>query len=80
VLGLVGFQCGFYITSTNRAAVPWPTVIVGLFIQQAIAMFILKINAGFMIFTWIATLATDLLDQAQVGVAFFFSQDIATSH
>jgi CNT family concentrative nucleoside transporter len=80
VLGLLVFQCGFYLTSSNRGAIPWPTVIVGLFIQQAIAMFVLKTNAGFSIFTWIATLAADFLGQAQVGVSFFFSADIADAH
>lgn len=43
-------------------------------------MFVLKTTAGFDIFTWIATLASDFLNQGQLGVAFFFSQDIADSH
>jgi concentrative nucleoside transporter, CNT family len=56
--------------------VPWPTVIVGLFLQQAIAMFVLKTSAGFSIFTWIATLASDFLNQSQAGATFFFSADV----
>ncbi|THH05816.1 hypothetical protein EW145_g4516 [Phellinidium pouzarii] len=50
VLGLFIFQCCFYIASTNRREIPWPTVIVGLFLQQAIALFVLKSGAGFSIF------------------------------
>ncbi len=44
-----------------------PTVIVGLFIQQAIALFVLKSGAGFSIFNWIATLAADFLNPIQSG-------------
>lgn len=40
-----------------------PTVVVGLFLQQAIAMFVLKSGAGFKIFSWIAILASDFLAQ-----------------
>ncbi|KAI5123866.1 hypothetical protein M0805_005683 [Coniferiporia weirii] len=76
VLGLFVFQCGFYISSTNRKAVPWPTVIVGLFLQQAIALFVLKSGAGFSIFKWLATLASDFLKQGLVGATFFFSAEV----
>lgn len=75
VLGLLIFQAGFYITSTDRAEIPWPTVIVGLFLQQAIALFVLKTGAGFSIFNWIATLAADFLAEALAGALFFFDQD-----
>ena len=52
-----------------------PTVIVGLFLQQAVALFVLKTGAGFSIFKWIATLAGDFLSQALTGAVFFFDQD-----
>ncbi|KAJ7497101.1 Na+ dependent nucleoside transporter C-terminus-domain-containing protein [Mycena latifolia] len=80
VLGLLIFQCGFYLTSSNRSAIPWPTVIVGLFIQQAIALFVLKSGAGFSIFKWIATLAADFLSEGLVGSAFFFDADTIAKH
>jgi len=81
VAGLLIFQFGFYASSFNRSAIPWPTVIVGLFIQQAIALFVLKSGAGFSIFHFIATLAADFLNQGLVGAAFFFDADIvATKH
>lgn len=76
VLGLFVFQFCFWATSSNRSRVPWPTVIVGLFMQQAIAMFVLKSGAGFSIFKWIALLASDFLEQSQAGATFFF--DAAT--
>ncbi|KAJ6497866.1 Na+ dependent nucleoside transporter C-terminus-domain-containing protein [Mycena sanguinolenta] len=80
VLGLFIFQTGFFLASSNRSAIPWPTVIVGLFIQQAIALFVLKSGAGFSIFHWIATLASDFLAQGLVGAAFFFDADTITKH
>ncbi|KAF8160955.1 Na+ dependent nucleoside transporter C-terminus-domain-containing protein [Crassisporium funariophilum] len=80
VLGLFVFQFGFWATSRNRSEVPWPTVIVGLFLQQVIALFVLKTGAGFSIFKWIATLAGDFLNQALAGAAFFFDQDTINKH
>ena len=51
-----------------------PTVIVGLFLQQVIALFVLKTGAGFSIFNWIARLAADFLGQAHAGAVFFFDE------
>lgn len=76
VLGLFIFQCGFYLCSINRSAICWPTVIVGLFLQQSIALFVLKTGAGFSLFKYIADLANDFLSEADVGATFFF--DAAT--
>lgn len=80
VLGLFVFQCGFWLTSSNRNAIPWPTVIVGLFLQQAIALFVLKSGAGFSIFHWVATLAADFLTQADAGSGFFFDAETLQKH
>ena len=57
-----------------------PTVIVGLFFQQVIAMFVLKTSAGYDIFSWIARLAADFLEQAYAGAAFFFSREVVGYH
>ncbi|KAG0706038.1 Na+ dependent nucleoside transporter C-terminus-domain-containing protein [Suillus ampliporus] len=75
VLGLFVFQCGFYLSSTNRSAICWPTVVVGLFLQQAIALFVLKSGAGFSLFKYIADLANDFLSQSLVGAQFFFDAE-----
>ncbi|KAI0733105.1 H+/nucleoside cotransporter [Fomitopsis betulina] len=75
VLGLFVFQFCFWLSSVHRSAVPWPTVIVGLFSQQVIAMFVLKSGAGFKIFHWIATAASDFLSQSQAGAIFFFNAE-----
>ncbi|EMD37525.1 hypothetical protein CERSUDRAFT_114160 [Gelatoporia subvermispora B] len=78
VLGLFVFQFCFWASSKHRSRIPWPTVIVGLFAQQAIAMFVLKSGAGFSIFKWIADLASDFLAQAQAGGTFFFSAQVVS--
>jgi CNT family concentrative nucleoside transporter len=80
VLGLFVFQFCFWATSKHRSHIPWPTVIVGLFIQQVIAMFVLKSGAGFSIFKWIAFLASDFLAQGVVGAEFFFDPTVITYH
>ncbi|KAI0250156.1 Na+ dependent nucleoside transporter C-terminus-domain-containing protein [Lactifluus subvellereus] len=81
VLGLLIFQFGFWATSRRRSYIEWRTVIVGLFIQQAIALFVLKSGAGFHLFRWLAVLASDFLAQGLVGAAFFFDQDtVNTKH
>ncbi|EIN11958.1 hypothetical protein PUNSTDRAFT_142157 [Punctularia strigosozonata HHB-11173 SS5] len=80
VVGLIIFQLGFFAASKNHKAIPWATVIVGLFIQQAVAMFVLKTDAGFSIFKWIATLASDFLAESAVGAAFFFDDETIAKH
>ncbi|PPQ98427.1 hypothetical protein CVT24_004106 [Panaeolus cyanescens] len=81
VLGLFLFQVGFWLTSKNRSIVPWHTIIVGLFMQQVIALFVLKTGAGFSIFKWIAYLAADFLAQGLEGAAFFFDKEtVQTKH
>jgi len=76
VLGLVLFQFGFWATSKHRSRIQWHTIIVSLFTQQAIALFVLKTHAGFDLFMWIANLAADFSNQGLVGAVFFFDQDI----
>ncbi|GJJ16119.1 hypothetical protein Clacol_010399 [Clathrus columnatus] len=58
----------------------WPTVIIGLFFQQVIALFVLKTGAGFSIFRWIATLASDFLGEANPAAEFFFDAETIAKH
>ncbi|KAI6157846.1 Na+ dependent nucleoside transporter C-terminus-domain-containing protein [Pisolithus tinctorius] len=80
VLGLFVFQCGFYLSSTNRTKICWPTVITGLFIQQAVALFVLKTSAGYSLFRYIANLAEGFLTEANVGAEFFFDAETIAKH
>ncbi|CAE6514323.1 unnamed protein product [Rhizoctonia solani] len=80
VFGLFVFSTGFWLSSKHRSQVPWPTVVVGLFMQQAIALFVLKTDAGFKIFLWIARLAADFLSQAGPAAGFFFDPETTAKH
>ncbi|CAE7084299.1 unnamed protein product [Rhizoctonia solani] len=80
VFGLFVFTTGFWLSSKHRSQIPWPTVIVGLFMQQAIALFVLKTDAGFKIFLWIARLAADFLEQAGPAAGFFFDPETTAKH
>ncbi|KAG8806944.1 hypothetical protein FRC17_004717 [Serendipita sp. 399] len=80
VLGVLVFQSILYISSHNRKAVPWRTVIVGLFMQQVVALFVLKTGAGQSIFGWIANLARDFLEQGAQAAAFFFDKETIGKH
>ncbi len=51
-------------------------MIVGLFLQQTIALFVLKTKAGFDIFSWMARLAADFLEQSHAGAVFFFEESV----
>jgi nucleoside permease NupC len=51
-----------------------------LFIQQAVALFVLKSGAGFSIFKWIATLTSDFLSQSAAGAEFFFDTETIDKH
>jgi len=63
---------GFRLQNGSRS------LVVGLFLQQAIALFVLKSKAGFDIFKWVATLAGDFLAQGEAGATFFFDAEVVT--
>jgi len=70
LLGLAIFIFGFYITSNNRKAIQWQTVIVGMLTQYIVAIFVLRTTAGYDIFNFIAFLARSLLAFAADGTEF----------
>ncbi|KAL5632228.1 hypothetical protein ACGC1H_000282 [Rhizoctonia solani] len=80
VFGLFVFSTGFWLSSKHQSHVPWPTVVIGLFMQQVIALFVLKTDAGFKIFLWIARLAADFLSQAGPAAGFFFDPETTAKH
>ncbi|KAF2458250.1 H+/nucleoside cotransporter-like protein [Lineolata rhizophorae] len=76
LFGLLVFIFVLWITSRNRKAVRWHTVIVGMLVQFIIALFVLRTKAGYDIFTFISTLARELLHMANEGVAFLTDEDV----
>ncbi|KAL2064286.1 hypothetical protein VTL71DRAFT_4780, partial [Oculimacula yallundae] len=80
LFGLTVFVGVFYITSANRKAIQWQTVIVGMLAQFIIALFVLRTQAGYDIFNFVAFLATSLLGFAAEGTEFLFNAQILTLH
>lgn len=80
LIGLIVFLFGFWITSNNRKLISWRTVLVGLILQQLLALLVLKTEAGYDFFNWIAKAATDVLDQGTKAGGFFFSAQVVESH
>ena len=69
LFGLLVIISFLYATSRNRTAVKWHTVIVGMFVQFIIALFVLRSGVGFDIFSFISELARDLLGFANQGTS-----------
>ncbi|CZT07314.1 related to H+/nucleoside cotransporter [Rhynchosporium graminicola] len=80
LFGLVVFIGLFYATSNNRKAIQWQTVIVGMLAQFILALFVLRTQAGYDIFNFIAFLATSLLGFAAEGTEFLTNADIVSLH
>ncbi|KAL8872998.1 MAG: hypothetical protein Q9174_001471 [Haloplaca sp. 1 TL-2023] len=70
LFGLAVIIAALWATSKNRKAVKWHTVIVGMFVQFIVALFVLRSGAGYNIFSFISELARDLLGFANQGTTF----------
>lgn len=66
-----------WLTSRNRKAIQWHTVIVGMLTQFIIALFVLRTKVGYDIFAFISGLARSLLGFAGKGTAFLTSDATA---
>lgn len=75
--GLLIFIGVLWLTSRNRKAIQWHTVIVGMLMQFVIALFVLRTRVGYDIFAFISGLARSLLGFAGDGTAFLTSDTIA---
>ncbi|KAF5346934.1 hypothetical protein D9758_010159 [Tetrapyrgos nigripes] len=80
ILGVFVFQTGFWATSQNRRRIPWPTVIVGLILQQLIALFVFKTKAGFDIFHFIVTTVIDFFQSTASAQLFMLDQETVDKH
>lgn len=70
LFGLAVVIFALWATSRNRKAIKWHTVIVGMFLQFVIALFVLRSGVGYDIFNFISELARDLLSFANEGTTF----------
>lgn len=80
LFGLVVLLLAFWISSKNRKAINWRTVIVGFLMQFIIALFVLRTDAGFDAFAFISDMARALLGFAGEGLTFLTSQDIVDNY
>ncbi|GAB7360057.1 hypothetical protein MBLNU230_g7579t1 [Neophaeotheca triangularis] len=76
LLGLIILIAGFWISSRNRSAINWRTVIVGFLMQYIVALFVLRTGVGFDIFSFVSDMATELLGFAQDGLQFLTYDEI----
>ncbi len=76
-LGLVVFVGLAYAVSTNRRAIRWRTVLWGLALQVALAIFIIKVPVGFAAFQFLGSLVKKFLDFTDAGSSFVFGEKFA---
>ncbi|KAM0719336.1 hypothetical protein Q7P37_005241 [Cladosporium fusiforme] len=76
IFGLVVLMFGMWATSRNRKAINWHTIIMGMLVQYIIALFVLRTQVGYDIFSFISTLARELLGFAKDGVIFLTDEDV----
>lgn len=73
--GLIGVVLIFaiaFLMSNNRKAINYRLVLSGLAIQLSLAVFILKVPLGKIIFSWLGDAVTKILNFSQAGAAFVF--------
>ncbi|KAF5679625.1 cnt family concentrative nucleoside transporter [Fusarium heterosporum] len=79
LFGMAVFLLILYVTSRDRKAINWRTVIGGMLTQYVIGLFVLRTTVGYDIFRFIADRAADLLGFARDGVAFLTDPDTAAT-
>ena len=57
IAGLAIFYIVLYVTSANRKAIVWRTVLVGLLCQYVLALFVLRTTVGYDIVNFVSLLA-----------------------
>lgn len=80
LFGLFVFLFALWVSSRNRKKVVWHTVIVGMLVQFIIALFVLRTQAGYDIFSFVSLLARDLLGFAKEGVVFLTQEEFYDMH
>ncbi|CAK4031699.1 H+ nucleoside cotransporter [Lecanosticta acicola] len=78
LFGLAVLIFALWLTSRNRKAINWHTVISGMLMQYIIALFVLRTSVGYDIFNFISSLARSLLSFAKDGVAFLTDDTVPT--
>ncbi len=77
ILGILAILAIGMTLSTNRKAIRWRVVLWGLGMQIALAVFILKTTPGKVLFQWLGSGVTRLLDFSKVGSEFVFGKMVS---
>ena len=72
LIGLLTMLCIAYSLSTSRKDIQWKIVGVGVFLQFAFALIVLKTNIGFIVFEGAKEFFTAILDYSNEGSNFIF--------
>lgn len=72
LLGIVTILILAFALSNNRKAINYRLVVSGLAIQTVLAVFILKVDAGKVLFAWLGEKVTKLLSFSEKGAEFVF--------
>ncbi|KAK4210994.1 Na+ dependent nucleoside transporter C-terminus-domain-containing protein [Rhypophila decipiens] len=80
IFGLIVMIVLLTVTSHNWRAIPWHTVIGGMLSQFIIAVFVLRTEAGYDIFSFISGLARSLLSFAEAGTEFLTAKSVVDLH
>ncbi len=77
LLGLAFLLALAYAISSNRSKIPWRTVIVGLAIQVAFAVLVLRWSVGKDVLDFVAGQVKALIDYTNAGIDFLFGPLVA---
>ncbi|MDQ0860483.1 CNT family concentrative nucleoside transporter [Bacillus sp. V2I10] len=72
ILSLAGILFLGWLLSSNRKSIPWKTISIGLLLQAALILFVMKVKAGEMILEKAAFAVQKIIDFSSEGIEFVF--------
>ncbi|TDL80198.1 NupC/NupG family nucleoside CNT transporter [Peribacillus frigoritolerans] len=72
ILSLAGILFLGWLLSSNRKSIPWKTIGIGLLLQAALILFVMKVKAGEMILEKAAFAVQKIIDFSSEGIEFVF--------
>lgn len=72
IIGLVGLIALAWAVSENRRAFPWRTAAVGLAVQFALALLLIKLPGSQVVFRWIGNAVDALVRATEAGTSLVF--------
>ncbi len=72
IIGLVGLVALAWAISENRRAFPWRTAAIGLVVQIALALLLIKLPGSQIVFRWIGNAVDALVRATEAGTSLVF--------